>query len=306
MEDAQRNDHCSSYFKKRCGSAPISRPPWSGKAARAGPQSFLGSPGSPESLGFRACRTGGSGGESLKVRVVSYNLYWWNAFGQNPWSLGRCTTLSTACGQGVTRTSRFTARTAQEERPHHSEHQEHAEARFHRPAGDLRRVREGPKRDSAAARAQECDEPQTIRDRAGLERASKFDGAQGIMVKPGQVRRPSVLGPRSSALCPIRCSAGVFRKGDSGSRDIQARLGPGLVGPRRREWGPASGHRQMGSALRDLGGVDRPEERSDFLALQHPLAPCVAVAVGADRLCRVFLDRLAAQVCTQWQRPGLQ
>lgn len=26
---------------------------------------------------------GGTGGE-LKVKVVSYNLYWWNAFGQRP------------------------------------------------------------------------------------------------------------------------------------------------------------------------------------------------------------------------------
>jgi len=134
MEDAQRNDHCSSYFKKRCGSAPISRPPWSG----------------------------GSGGESLKVRVVSYNLYWWNAFGQNPWK---------------------------------SDH-------------IIRNIKNTLKPDSIGL--QECDEPQTIRDRAGLERASKFDGAQGIMVKPG-----------------------VFRKGDSGSRDIQA---TGKWGPRYVTW----------------------------------------------------------------------
>ncbi|CAE7470540.1 unnamed protein product [Symbiodinium necroappetens] len=133
-EDAQSNDHCGSYFKKPCGSAPISRPPWSG----------------------------GGGGKKLKVRVVSYNLYWWNAFGQNPWK---------------------------------SDH-------------IIRNIKNKLKPDSIGL--QECDEPHTIRDRAGLERASKFDGAQGIMVKPG-----------------------AFRKGDSGSRDIQA---TGKWGPRYVTW----------------------------------------------------------------------
>ena len=28
---------------------------------------------------------GGEGDQPLVVTVVSYNLFWWNAFGQNPW-----------------------------------------------------------------------------------------------------------------------------------------------------------------------------------------------------------------------------
>ncbi|CAE7198310.1 unnamed protein product [Symbiodinium natans] len=135
MEDASRNDACNTYFKKPCGSTPVSRPPWSG---------------------------GGGGGQPLRVMVVSYNLYWWNAFGQNPWK---------------------------------SDH-------------IIDNIKNNLKPDSIGL--QECDEPGTIRDRTGLERASQFDGAQGIMVKPG-----------------------LFAKGSSGSRDIQA---TGKWGPRYVTW----------------------------------------------------------------------
>ena len=37
----------------------------------------------------------------------------------------------------------------------------------------------------ARCTCEECDEPGRVGNGAGLQRASKFDGAQGIMVKPG-------------------------------------------------------------------------------------------------------------------------
>jgi len=57
---------------------------------------------------------------------------------------------------------------------------------------------------------QECDEPQQIADRSGYSAASKFDGAQGVVVKPG-----------------------VVKVEQSGSRDIGA---TGKWGPRYVTW----------------------------------------------------------------------
>merc|ERR1719221_396017 len=90
-----------------------------------------------------------SGGGTVKV--VSYNLFWWNAFGQNPWK-----------GQRVTENI-------------------------------VRNLRPD------TLGLQECDDPDLIQRRTGYSRASRFDGAQGVMVKPG-----------------------IFEVGDVGSRDIQA------------------------------------------------------------------------------------
>ncbi|CAE7505132.1 unnamed protein product, partial [Symbiodinium pilosum] len=142
MEDAQRHEDCKSFFKKPCGSDGVPGPPWSGGGGGGG--------------------GGGEGDQPLVVTVVSYNLFWWNAFGQNPWK---------------------------------SDH-------------IIRNIKNNLKPDSIGL--QECDEPGRVGNGAGLQRASKFDGAQGIMVKPG-----------------------LFKTGDAGSRDLQA---TGKWGPRYVTW----------------------------------------------------------------------
>eukprot|EP00930_Biecheleria_cincta_P002754 TRINITY_DN103750_c0_g1_i1.p1 TRINITY_DN103750_c0_g1~~TRINITY_DN103750_c0_g1_i1.p1 ORF type:complete len:591 (+),score=76.80 TRINITY_DN103750_c0_g1_i1:73-1845(+) len=96
------------------------------------------------------------------IKVVSYNLYWWNAFGQNPWK-----------GSKITDNIRNNLR-------------------------------------PDVLGLQECDSPGTIQSRTGYERASKFSGAQGVMVKPD-----------------------IFTVGDSGSQDIGA---TGKWGPRFVTW----------------------------------------------------------------------
>ena len=267
-EDAQSNDHCGSYFKKPCGSAPISRPPWSGGGGAGRAARGM----SRMSRLFRACRRGG--GKKLKVRVVSYNLYWWNAFGQNPWSLAADATGSLLTAADIPLHGSF----AQEERPHHSEHQEQAEARFHRPTGDVHSRHSRRERWRSRNCMQECDEPHTIRDRAGLERASKFDGAQGIMVKPG--RSPALSAQYLRSL-RFLCSLRAERRLQERRLGVQRHSGrAGQLLRFSRLVTPQPGHREMGSPLRDLGGVDRPEKRSDFLALQHPLVPFTAVGTG--------------------------
>eukprot|EP00435_Cladocopium_sp_Y103_P011829 s1932_g3.t1 len=76
------------------------------------------------------------------VKVVSYNLYWWNAFGlkENGWKRD----------------------------------------------GILRNIKSDLRPDTIGF--QECDSPELLKSRTGLEVASKFAGAQGIMVKPEKFR----------------------------------------------------------------------------------------------------------------------
>lgn len=79
---------------------------------------------------------------SATVKVVSYNLYWWNAFGlkENGWKRD----------------------------------------------GILRNIKSDLRPDTIGF--QECDSPELLKSRTGLEVASKFAGAQGIMVKSGKFR----------------------------------------------------------------------------------------------------------------------
>lgn len=76
------------------------------------------------------------------VKVVSYNLYWWNAFGlkENGWKRD----------------------------------------------GILQNIKSELRPDTIGF--QECDSPELLTGRTGLEVASKFAGAQGIMVKPKKFR----------------------------------------------------------------------------------------------------------------------
>mmetsp|Transcript_11448 Transcript_11448/g.21639 ORF Transcript_11448/g.21639 Transcript_11448/m.21639 type:complete len:472 (-) Transcript_11448:254-1669(-) len=136
-EPSEKHEHCRTYFKKPCGSAPTSPPPWSGGG-------------------------GGGSGQSMQVKVVSYNLYWWNAFDQNRWKSENV--LNNIKNNLVPDTIGF----------------------------------------------QECDDPNWIHDATGLESASPFQGAQGVMVK-----------------------SGLFNIISRGSRDLQA---TGKWGPRYVTW----------------------------------------------------------------------
>ncbi|CAJ1354120.1 unnamed protein product [Effrenium voratum] len=101
--------------------------------------------------------------EGFVLKLVSYNLYWWNAFDQKSW----------------------------------------------KSDGVIKNIRNTLRPDSIGL--QECDEPGQIARRTGtLERASEFQGAQGVMVKKG-----------------------IFTKSQSGSRDLQA---TGKWGPRYTTW----------------------------------------------------------------------
>lgn len=96
----------------------------------------------------------------FKLRVVSYNIYWWNAFGQNPWK-----------GERI-----------------------------------LNNIKDNLVPDAIGL--QECDSRSRVEDATGLQRASTFAGAQGVMVDPSRLR-----------VVP----------GTSGSEDLQA---TGKWGPR--------------------------------------------------------------------------
>lgn len=98
----------------------------------------------------------------VMIKVASYNLYWWNAFGQNP-------------GNGETICDN---------------------------------IKNTLKPDVMGV--QECDNPDLVRSRTGYLPASDFAGAQGVMISPG-----------------------LFTKGETGSRDIQA---TGKWGPRFVTW----------------------------------------------------------------------
>eukprot|EP00435_Cladocopium_sp_Y103_P038544 s138_g10.t1 len=107
--------------------------------------------------------TSGGSGETLTVKVVSYNLYWWNAFDQNSW----------------------------------------------KSDGIIANIKDNLKPDTIGL--QECDSPSEIKRRTGfLSKASKFEGAQGVMVRQGR-----------------------FRTSDKGSRDLEA---TGKWGPRYVTW----------------------------------------------------------------------
>ncbi|CAE7617328.1 unnamed protein product [Symbiodinium natans] len=100
----------------------------------------------------------------FKLRVVSYNLYWWNAFGQNPWK-----------GEKI-----------------------------------LANIRDNLGAHSIGL--QECDSPSRIQESTGLAQASKFAGAQGVMMDSSKLRVVA---------------------GTSGSQDLQA---TGKWGPRHVTW----------------------------------------------------------------------
>lgn len=123
-EATQSKADCRTYYKKSCdgNTPPVPKP--TSPAPSTGP---------------------------VKIKVVSYNLYWWNAFRDNPW-----------------KGSKISSNIKNNLRP------------------DVLGL-------------QECDSPDTIQSRTGLKPASKFSGAQGVMVKPG-----------------------LFTVGDSGSQDIGA------------------------------------------------------------------------------------
>lgn len=80
--------------------------------------------------------------DEMAVKVVSYNLYWWNAFGlkQNSWKKN----------------------------------------------GILNNIKSDLRPDTIGF--QECDSPELLESRTHLQVASKFEGAQGIMVKPRRFR----------------------------------------------------------------------------------------------------------------------
>lgn len=98
------------------------------------------------------------------VKVVSYNLYWWNAFQKNSWK-----------SDGIIDNIKSTLR-------------------------------------PDALGLQECDSPSEVRSRSdgAVEKASEFQGAQGVMVKPN-----------------------IFSTSNSGSRDLDA---TGKWGPRYVTW----------------------------------------------------------------------
>jgi len=123
--------------------------------------------------------TGGSGpttpaprppAGAAKFTVVSYNLYWWNAFGQNPWKGTQITNNIRSLNPDV-------------------------------------------------LGVQECDDPSLIQSRTEYLPASKFAGAQGVLVRPG-----------------------LFTVGEKGSRDIRA---AGKWGARHVTWVQLT-HRQSG------------------------------------------------------------
>jgi len=142
-EAVKTHGDCKTFYKKPCdgGATPAPRPT---------PPPSTGGP---------------------KIKVVSYNLFWWNAFGQNPWK-----------GEQVTKNIK------------------------NKLGADVLGL-------------QECDSTGLIESRTGYSRASKFSGAQGVMVKPG-----------------------LFTVGDHGSRDIGA---TGKWGPRYVTWAQLT-HMQSG------------------------------------------------------------
>mmetsp|Transcript_30345 Transcript_30345/g.56893 ORF Transcript_30345/g.56893 Transcript_30345/m.56893 type:complete len:376 (+) Transcript_30345:51-1178(+) len=81
----------------------------------------------------------------------------------------------------------------------------------------IRNIRDNLRADTLGL--QECDSPSLIRDRTGLEQASKFSAAQGVMMKPG-----------------------LFTTGETGSRDLQA---TGKWGARYVTWVQLT-HQQSG------------------------------------------------------------
>jgi len=103
-----------------------------------------------------------SPGNSPTIRVVSYNLFWWNAFQQNPWKSDEV----------------------------------------------INNIKNVLQADTLGL--QECDSAETIKTRTGYDAASPFEGAQGVVVKPG-----------------------LFEVAASGSTDIQA---TGKWGPRFVTW----------------------------------------------------------------------
>jgi len=108
---------------------------------------------------------------AAKIKVVSYNIYWWNAFGQNP-----------SKGRQITSNIRYNLQ-------------------------------------ADVLGLQECDNPGLIQSRTGYSPASKFSGAQGVLVRPG-----------------------LFTVGETGSRDIRA---TGKWGPRYVTWVQLT-HRRSG------------------------------------------------------------
>ncbi|CAE7649994.1 unnamed protein product [Symbiodinium pilosum] len=110
-EPTQTKGSCRTYFKTSCAATTT---------APAG--------------------TGGSGSGYFKLRVVSYNIYWWNAFDQNPW-----------------KSEQIIANINNKLVPD-------------------------------AIGLQECDSPSRIQDSTGLARASRFAGAQGVMMDPARLR----------------------------------------------------------------------------------------------------------------------
>ena len=108
-EPTRQEGACRTYFKSPCGAT-------------------TSAPAGSDRNGY------------FKLRVVSYNIFWWNAFGQNPWK-----------GEKI-----------------------------------IENIRE--KLRPEALGLQECDSPSRIRQETGLAEASKFAGAQGVMMDPSRLR----------------------------------------------------------------------------------------------------------------------
>lgn len=140
-EAVEQKSDCKSVFKTTC----------SGSTGGSSGGSGGGSSG------------GSGGGGELKVKVVSYNLYWWNAFDQNSW----------------------------------------------KSDGIISNIKDNLRPDTIGL--QECDSPSQISRRTGfLSKASKFKGAQGVMIREGR-----------------------FRASNKGSKDLGA---TGKWGPRYVTW----------------------------------------------------------------------